>query len=1037
MAAVRPTAPPSARQRFLLSLSKDFLFWLCLLLMLGALFFVPQVQEVIFQTAQGSDSPQAAAIGSGTAWVPFFYLLYLALLLTGTIASVLLVVPASFWRAGRAVQPPPPPALSRTAALRILGVLFVLALGGFLDFTKWLGDVYPWLPVLLLGLLLFPWVAHAVFWCSAWPVLAAGRWPILCRRWVGIGLALGGLALWALLAWLGVNEWPQAQYPLGLVALNGLGLVLCLTGLWLGCFARGVRGNLAAEASGRLLGWLVCACLGGEVIWLAASLRLGILEGFAYRLYTVWSVLELLILVVLAGSLLDTAEEAANAPLRLAGLLALALFALLSSLPGNEALEAPPPVSPQVVPADWPRLFHQRIRQVPQGEPVVLVAASGGGSRAAIFAGLVLEALTREPFPGDGSTSWGDHVVLISSVSGGSLGTARFVHHLHTQGPPVEPRASLRHSFRLDLVARMKREAHLLRRHFRSAKVENRLRRKFAGDIDPELLDAFLADYRQALRRIQDDGRGDWDWVVHSPIMDDLCTDFMAPTLRGGLMPLLSRGASLRLFWRDQFSWGDCTDRGGYAAGRSRVPLVLFNASDADRGSRLAVGFPPLPGGFRMTSRPQKPSLIEDSLHPPQTLADLDPERSIGLHQAVALSANFPFGFSVLTIPRRNASDGDTVPAKVLDGGIVDNTGIDTLFFVLRSLEQARDAQDPRCRAIWSELEKRRVLLIEISSGRKPPLGGGGSWLSPLSDPSRAQKNARFDHSGLARRHYLDGLRDRLRDRAGPLPAQQVAEVEKAFAATARELGDDLGSLTGPLQDRLRKLDGMLADRFATIRFETTHLGQPNVQTAWSLGPEDKARVLVRFLVEMQLHRNELALWAADTIRSDATELAQQQLRTFFCPLLGKALARACADLSAIERLGKEGARSHSDLQVRLPQTEVHLGEVEQMADRFGIDLGAGLRDGLRKLREDIAAGREHLAANAVLTDAQLQHLRPAVLEPLVKPLAGKLTEQKQAAQARVERLRARLRGRMDWQQQLELRALLCREIHARAAAAR
>ena len=33
---------------------------------------------------------------------------------------------------------------------------------------------------------------------------------------------------------------------------------------------------------------------------------------------------------------------------------------------------------------------------------------------------------------------------------------------------------------------------------------------------------------------------------------------------------------------------------------------------------------------------------------------------------------------------------------------------------------------------------------------------------------------------------------------------------------------------------------------FASVRFECTQLGQTNVQTAWALGPEDKARVLVR-----------------------------------------------------------------------------------------------------------------------------------------------------------------------------------------------
>ena len=42
--------------------------------------------------------------------------------------------------------------------------------------------------------------------------------------------------------------------------------------------------------------------------------------------------------------------------------------------------------------------------------PVVFVAASGGGSRAAIFTALVLELLDQTPF--DSEKSWGDRILL-------------------------------------------------------------------------------------------------------------------------------------------------------------------------------------------------------------------------------------------------------------------------------------------------------------------------------------------------------------------------------------------------------------------------------------------------------------------------------------------------------------------------------------------------------------------------------------------------------------------------------------------------
>jgi hypothetical protein len=1038
MSSDLPPTNFTRRQRVLVSLRKDFLFWFSLLLIAWIAFLVPQVHDVIFQTAQGSISPRSGQFFRWNAWVPFFYLMYLAVLLTGTAASILFVVPPSLMSAlGRSVRPAPPPPFSRAAVLRLVGILLVLALGGILDFTKWLGILYPWLPVILLGELLFPWAAWAVYWSSSWLILAVERWPVLRRRRVAVALILGGLILWALLAGLDVGRRPQFRHPLGLLALHGLGLILCLTGLWLGCFAGRASGKPYAEAPGRLIGWLACAWLAGEVIWFVASLRIGIVEGFAYRLYTVWCVLEVLILIVLVASLLDTWEEAANAPLRLAGLFALALIGLLARMPGTEGLEAPTAVTGGTTPHDWPRHFLARIRQVPPGEPVVLVAASGGGSRAAIFTGLVLEGLAREPFPGAKETTWGDHVVLISGVSGGSLATARFVHRLATsQGQDGDDqRDDLRHSYRIDLVARMKSEASALDRDFRSHQAPKRVANKLGDSIDEKTRTAFFADYQEALRHALD-AEGDWDWVVTSAIMDDLSTDFMAPTLRGALIPLLSRGESLRLFWRDQFAWNGSNDRGGYTGGKGdrlpwdRYPLVIFNAADAERGSRLALGFPPLPPGFRMTDRAIKPSVDEEGHHPPQTLADLDPERSIDLHQAVALSANFPFGFEPVTIPRHNASHEAAGRATILDGGITDNSGIDTLFLVLHSLKEGTEALDPLCREIWSELQNRRVLLVEINSGRKPGFSGPASrWLSPLSDPTTARNHARFDHVGLVKRHYLASMHDWLRDRELAELSLQVAEVEKRFATMSHER-EDLESKTAPARKRLEQWALAEGDRFTSMRFECTHLGQSNVQTAWSLGPKDKARVLVRFLIEMHLHRCELKQWAAElfpkdtgqALRKDACELAVQHGRALACQLLDRAIVRTVAELHAMQQ-------SRKDLSAGLVPLE-RLAEAEHMARRFGVRMETTLHERIENLRRAIPLSRAQVGANGSLALLDLD-----ALESARKRHEPAWRQQQKTAQARLAELMPKLGTGTDWQTRFKLRGLLSRELHARVGA--
>jgi hypothetical protein len=242
-------------------------------------------------------------------------------------------------------------------------------------------------------------------------------------------------------------------------------------------------------------------------------------------------------------------------------------------------------------------------------------------------------------------------------------------------------------------------------------------------------------------------------------------------------------------------------------------------------------------------------------------------------------------------------------------------------------------------------------------------------------------------------------MRSWLRDRRPAALSAQVREAEDRFAVTALELGADLRPLAAQLRERLRRSEGAGRARFAHVSFECTHLGQRNAQTAWSLGPEDKARVLVRFLVELHLRRAELRSWAAELDRDDA-ELVRRQLQAFFCPLLVKAVARTSDDL----RTASGRARA-----------EARLAEVEHMADRFGIDLGAGPRTTLRDVRKGAS--------------------QPAALAEALKLIEPSLRRQQKEAEARARELLGRALP-ADWQARRDLRDLLSQELHVRARAA-
>ena len=79
--------------------------------------------------------------------------------------------------------------------------------------------------------------------------------------------------------------------------------------------------------------------------------------------------------------------------------------------------------------AHWLDVFQSRLEATPSG-PAVFIAASGGGSRAAIHTALVLEGI-RETHP-----TFSRNVAVISAVSGRSLATAYYLNEERSVDAP-------------------------------------------------------------------------------------------------------------------------------------------------------------------------------------------------------------------------------------------------------------------------------------------------------------------------------------------------------------------------------------------------------------------------------------------------------------------------------------------------------------------------------------------------------------------------------------------------------------------------
>jgi hypothetical protein len=720
----------------------------------------------------------------------------------------------------------------------------------------------------------------------AWWVRIAEWMGTVGRRRLGLILVLTGLAWVAATVWLGWVVPDTLPHVFETPFHAGIGMLLVATGAWFVLAAWiGGPGRLGWKMTllGRGLAFFWVVNVVDELLWWMPVWMPAL---FSFRNYTIWVIFQILFGLILLARVLDSMHLYSDWPVRqLALVTVLAALVVIhpQAVGRHEATGAPGREGEDFVTEQWFDALRQRMHEVPGDAPAVFVAGSGGGSRAALFTALVLEGLRSMP-TGTGHTM-DEQVVLISSVSGGSLATAYYVAP-KPEGYQPE-RREWRNSIRGEVIRRMPEiAAEMLALH-----PEGGTFKSVAG-ICQKLAEAERPTKTPGrFSRVEKDVEAapDYEWVINSTFVDDMCSDFMAPLLRGILLPILERGQSVSLFWERQFGWEGCTNLEGYGSAGSAprrfrrpplAPLVIFNACDLERGTRLAVGFPPLPPGLLGCPPEFSDYHVIDPGYPAVELMDLDTGYEVSLAEAVRLSANFPWGFEVAKItPRSRGSSGllprgmreggaqptdsqlpagfptpkqasapgfvrDEVP--LTDGGVMDNTGIDTvaqLFLRLALMAEAgrsgalgqfredakgklTDDQVGRIERralkvgamaseILAELKRRGVIVMEIDSGAKPRKGGVTTAALPtVFEPLSGLENAGYANALFAKDGHLQALR-----------------------------------LLSSLQDGNRP-------RVVPVRFECNH--SEDVMTAWALGPADKALILVQFLVNYLDNRQTL-----------------------------------------------------------------------------------------------------------------------------------------------------------------------------------
>lgn len=371
------------------------------------------------------------------------------------------------------------------------------------------------------------------------------------------------------------------------------------------------------------------------------------------------------------------------------------IVGVLIALPG--VLFAYGPLSPadtvefaRVDERDWYDAALDRLDAIPDDGPVILVAASGGGSRAALFAALVFETLSADPATlvvREGAdhpvlVNWrrplSEYVFAVSSVSGGSVASAAYVAGRSSSTAPT--------------------------RTFRAG---GKQWPSILANVGPQVGNAAWHSELQA-----------------SELLDVAMTDFNTVAVHGFLAPNLTRGEALEQFWESQYGW---TERIAKAPS-GKAPLLLINATLAESGRPLVLGYPPLPESLlaenHLGAARLPPVAAERIGRVP--LARLSGADSLPVSMAVRLSASFPFGMDAAVLEVEGQRYRETVVREVhiTDGGVVDNTGTGTLRGLLTGLETEAD-EEPRARELVHRLKARGVLVVEIDSGAKPLLSLG------------------------------------------------------------------------------------------------------------------------------------------------------------------------------------------------------------------------------------------------------------------------------------------------------------------------
>ncbi|WP_249168312.1 hypothetical protein [Bradyrhizobium elkanii] len=347
--------------------------------------------------------------------------------------------------------------------------------------------------------------------------------------------------------------------------------------------------------------------------------------------------------------------------------------------------------------------------------PVFIVAAQGGGIYAANNAARFLARMQ------DLCPAFRQHLFAISGVSGGSVGSAIFAAALHADNAPLDaiaPDAKTCPKI-ADFLAGVGRAEDI----DAFGPVEQRVASVLDTDFLSPLVAGFLfTDFTQLFSPV---AIPSFDRARFLEYTLENATDRMLKSHRG----IGDRSNLLKAEFQSHWTPGN------------NMPALLLNTTDAGSGKRVVIS----PFDIDPLHSKDKDLCILATLDRAgsgvgQTVASHS--LRIPLSTAAFTSARFPWVTPAATVPLRNDCITANPQARLVDGGYVENSGIETALDLIERLNSIKGTSDA---------PKFRIYLLSLVSGQ---FGDHGSFMfGELMEPVRALLSTRTSRTYVALNH--------------------------------------------------------------------------------------------------------------------------------------------------------------------------------------------------------------------------------------------------------------------------------------------